>query len=414
MIQTVEIAGLIVMFGVVAHVAVTLAFAFLRRARAAVGQQVELKVFREQAQVFLEAARADRDRTQLSWDGYRKFEIVRKVLEAKDIYSLYLRPHDRQPLPDFAPGQHLTFQLRVPGRPKPVVRCYSLSDTPLEKDHYRVTIKRIAGRDKNPPGVASSYLCQETREGEIVDIQAPSGHFQLDMSRDRPIVMIACGVGLTPMLSMLLTVCATGSRREVWLFCGVRNKGEHVMAEELRKLARDFENFHLVVCYSDPSESCKKGRNYDHGERISLRLLRETLPSNNYEFYICGPPPMMEAMITGLKHWQVPESDIQFEAFGAASARSASAKPSGETFEVVFDRSGQTRSWTSSDGSLLDLADEHGIVLDSGCRAGSCGSCITAVKEGEIEYTIDPGTQTEEGSCLACIAVPRSRVVLDA
>ncbi|MCK5377240.1 MAG: hypothetical protein KAJ97_09175, partial [Acidobacteria bacterium] len=185
MTQTIEIAGLIVMFGVVAHVAVTLAFAVLRRARAAAGQQLELKVFREQTQVYLEAARTERDRTQLSWDGYRKFEVARKVLEAKDIYSFYLKPHDRQPLPSFDPGQHLTFQLRVPNQSKPVVRCYSLSDTPLERDHYRVTIKHIAGQGDNPPGVASSYLCQETREGDIVDVQAPSGHFRLDLARDR-------------------------------------------------------------------------------------------------------------------------------------------------------------------------------------------------------------------------------------
>ena len=414
MTQTIEIAGLIVMFGVVAHVAVTLAFAVLRRARAAVGQQLELKVFREQTQVYLEAARTERDRTQLSWDGYRKFEVARKVLEAKDIYSFYLKPHDRQPLPSFDPGQHLTFQLRVPNQSKPVVRCYSLSDTPLERDHYRVTIKHIAGGDENPPGVASSYLCQETREGDIVDVQAPSGHFRLDLARDRPIVMIAGGVGLTPMLSMLLTICATGARREAWLFYGVRNTAERVMADELRKLAREYEHFHLVVCFSGPTDRCVKDRDYDHEGHVDLGLLQNTLPSNNYEFYICGPPPMMDAVVAGLKRWQVPEKDIFFEAFGAASARPVSVAASGKSFEVAFDRSGQTRTWTSADGSLLDLAEAHGIALDSGCRAGSCGSCITAIKEGEIDYTIDPGAHTEEGSCLACIAVPKSRVVLDA
>src|SRR5688572_15090254 len=67
---------------------------------------------------------------QLQWNGYRKFEVFRKVVECQDVCAIYLKPHDGKALAQFKPGQYLTFQLSVPGRDKPLVRCYSLSDGP--------------------------------------------------------------------------------------------------------------------------------------------------------------------------------------------------------------------------------------------------------------------------------------------
>ncbi len=414
MTRVVEFAGLVVIVGVTAHVVVMFALTSLRKMRSVFGQGRALRLFREQAQIHLDAARTQRDRSQRSWEGYRKFEISSKVREARDVFSFYLKPHDQQALPSFDPGQHLTFRLRVPDQNKPVVRCYSLSDSPVETNHYRVTIKRLAGRDSAPPGVASSHFCENLNEGDIVDVMAPSGQFLLDMTRNRPVVLLAAGVGLTPLLSMLLTVCASGTKREVWLFYGVRNQHEHVMADELRVFAKAFEFVHLVVCYSQPTRECEQGTHFDHEGVIGVELLRRVLPSSNFEYYICGPPAMMKAVIVDLKEWQVPDSDINFEAFGAASARPVATESAAESCEVVFSRSNRSCTWTKASGSLLDLAENEGVVVDWGCRAGSCGSCSTAVKEGDVEHSIEPGARAEEGSCLICIAEPRGRVVLDA
>ncbi|HEY5227385.1 MAG TPA: hypothetical protein VIJ19_02535, partial [Opitutaceae bacterium] len=80
--------------------------------------------------------RAAKSRSSLPWNGLRKFVVKRKVAEAEGLCSVYLSPHDGKALPDFMPGQYLTFQLRPPGQAKPVIRCYSLSDRPRE-DYYR-------------------------------------------------------------------------------------------------------------------------------------------------------------------------------------------------------------------------------------------------------------------------------------
>ena len=64
--------------------------------------------------------------------------------------------------------------------------------------------------------------------------------------------------------------------------------------------------------------------------------------------------------------------------------------------------------------SLLDFAEDNDVVIDSGCRAGNCGTCITAIKSGEVDYVGEPGAEPEAGSCLTCISVPKSKLTLDA
>ncbi|MGH9808000.1 MAG: FAD-binding oxidoreductase, partial [Terriglobia bacterium] len=242
-------------------------------------------------------------------------------MEADDICSFYFVAHDQMTLPRFRPGQYLTFQLRIPDQAQPVIRCYSLSDSPERPGYYRCTIKRIAPpRDQPdaPGGVASSFF-HGCHEGDLVDVRAPSGNFFLDLNSTRPVVLIGGGIGLTPVLSMLNAICDAAVPRETWFFYGVRNRREHAMYEHLRQIAAGHPNVNLVVCYSDPTDNCIEGKDYDVRGWVSVDLFKKTLPSNNYEFYICGPPPMMESVTQGLREWGVPAADIHFEAFGPAT-----------------------------------------------------------------------------------------------
>lgn len=362
---------------------------------------------------------------QFSWPGYRKFKIIKKVEECKDVCSFYFVPHDGKRLPSFVPGQYLTFNLHVPGKAPgevaDVVRCYSLSDSPGELSHYRVTIKRIGpppGKPDAPPGAVSSYFHGQLKEGDIVDVKAPSGSFCLDVTQSAPVVLIGGGIGLTPVLSMLSAVVESGSKREVWFFLGVMNGDQHAFREYLEKIAREHENVRLHVCYSDPKESEVAGKDFHHAERVSIGLFKRLLPSNNYDFYICGPPPMMQALTAGLTEWGVPEARIHFEAFGPASVKKAVPTPPAGAgavkWAVTFSKSGKVLSWDSSVGSLLDLASMNGVPIDSGCRAGNCGTCITAIRSGSVDYLREPGSAPEKGSCLACVCVPKGDLVLDA
>lgn len=428
MVGVLEGAGLAVVAGAAGQVLVGLYGSMQRRAAETKRAEAAARHFEQRARLRLESERAERDRRQLSWNGQRKLFIERKVLEADDVCSFYLKAHDHKPLAPFKPGQYLTFQLKIPDQPKPVIRCYSLSDSPLEKDHYRVTIKRLGPPPKAPPdtkpGLSSSFFHQGLKEGDILDVRAPGGHFFLDETSERPVVLIGGGVGLTPVLSMLNTICKSGSKRETWFFYGIRNRAEHAMYDHLAEIARDHDHVHIQVCYSQPTDSCVEGRDYQHKGFVAVELFRKLLPSNNYEFYICGPPPMMEMITNDLSEWGVPEEHVNFEAFGPATVKkkappaeakdAAASADEADGIEIVFARSGKTLQWKSDSGSILDFAEDNGIPMDSACRAGNCGTCITAVKEGSVSYLSEPGADVDTGSCLACVAVPKGRLVIEA
>lgn len=95
-------------------------------------------------------------------------------------------------------------------------------------------------------------------------------------------------------------------------------------------------------------------------------------------------------------------------------AESAIESSEGTAFKVTFARTGKVGNWTNAAGSLLEFAEDQGVTIDFGCRAGNCGTCVTAVKEGDIEYLNEPGDMPETGSCLTCISVPKGNIVLDA
>ena len=409
--------GAVLIMALIALYVLSLSVGWMRQSRAQnrlAGAQAAL--FEAETGRLMDQRKIEREEAELSWSGWRKFEIARKSLEAKDICSFYLKPHDRRPLPPFKPGQFLTFRLNIPGESKPVIRCYSLSDAPGHADRYRNTIKRVPPPRDNPaapPGQSSSYFHDILREGDIVDVKAPSGKFYLDMEKQSPVVLVGGGIGLTPVLSMLNAIADSGSKRETWFFYGLISREDHVMKEHLQALDQTHENIHVVACYSNPTDTCREGEDYTRQGWVSVDLFKEMLPSNNYDFYVCGPPPMMDAIVGGLADWGVPEARIHFEAFGPATVKKVAEGDDGTSFEVVFAKSGKAVTWTTAAGSLLDLAEREGIVIESGCRAGNCGTCVTAVKEGDVDYMNDPGEMPDAGSCLTCIGKPKGRVVLD-
>jgi ferredoxin-NADP reductase len=206
----------------------------------------------------------------------------------------------------------------------------------------------------------------------------------------------------------------------VWFFYGVRNGREHIHKAELEKLAAENDFIHLHVCYSRPGAADVKGRDFQHEGRVGIELLKELLPSSNFEYYLCGNGAFMKSITDGLEAWGVPEKDVFFEAFGPATVKKKAVEPTAsETVflskvQVTFGRSGRTVRWDPSAGNLLDFARAQEVRIDSGCCAGSCGSCLVAIKSGEVTYLKAPDAAPEQGRCLACICRPKGDLILDA
>ncbi len=381
--------------------------------------------FQSAASRIYQAEDVEPEETDVPWVGKRRFQVVRREYENsnRDVCSFYLKPHDGRPIPTFRPGQFLTFSVPVPGHDKPEMRCYSLSQSPTEEDFYRVTVKRIDAPENSPaetpPGRSSSYFHDHLQPGALVETYAPAGSFCLDQNSDRPIILIAGGIGITPLLSMLNWLVATGSKREVWLLYGVRNRGEHIMYDALKRLNAHTPNIRLLVAYSQPTEWCQKNIDYHVKGHITAELLRPVLEVRNCEIYLCGPNAMMTSMREGLEALGVPREDIRFESFGQSTPGTKSAAPanglveSASSFRIEFSRSGKTFSWSPRDGSLLELAIEHNIKARCACRQGVCGTCAVALKEGTVAYERQPENEPAAGTCLPCIAQPQSDLVLD-
>jgi ferredoxin-NADP reductase/MOSC domain-containing protein YiiM len=352
------------------------------------------------------------------WAGFRSFTLREKVRESDNVSSFYLVPEDGQPLPPYLPGQYLTVRTHIPGVDRPVVRSYSLSDA-ATTDHYRLTIKRIQRRADEPGpafGLVSTYFHDQLAIGDRIEVKAPAGAFTVDVKQhDQPVILIGGGIGITPLLSVLNSIVAAQSPRETWLLYGVRDHREHIMRVHLETIARAHPNVHLHTFYSRPIRAID-GLGI-HVGRIDLGTLQRLMSSQAYDFYVCGPPAMMDLVTRGLETWGVPADRVHMEAFGPATIKQAVRGPVVQPdcgIDVTFARSGVTTLWSRCETPLLELAEKHSVAIDFGCRAGSCGTCVTRVLSGAVRYLHQPNAPLQADESLPCIAVPAEPLVLDA
>ncbi len=366
----------------------------------------------------------------VAWRGWRKFRVQKLVRETPTTTSVYLTPQDGLALPEFRPGQYLTLKFDLPGQSSPQIRCYSLSAGARGSTNYRITVKDIHGKPQAQGGV-SHFVNWQWAIGDTIEAKAPSGDFFLDMSSKEPAILLAGGVGITPLMSMIETVLQRGDGRDMLLFYGLRHGGEHIFKERLRDLAKQHTNFNAFNCYSDPEPGEVEGRDFHFRGRVSVELIKRALPGPNFHFYMCGPGPFMSSLFEQLVQWGVPNDHIHFEAFGPATVQASSsavATPNIESTlsqsvaicQVHFARTKKAVEWNDSSTTLLDAALNNGVPMSSGCRAGQCGSCQTKLLRGEVVYPKGQPHDVEAGHCLPCVAVPKSHgtsggeVVLDA
>jgi MOSC domain-containing protein YiiM/ferredoxin-NADP reductase len=154
-----------------------------------------------------------------AWPGFRPLRVSRIERESAGVVSLTLVPADGRPLVAALPGQFVILRMQPEPNGPVLLRNYSLSDLP-SADHYQVSIKLEVN------GAASTYLHNQVRAGDLLDVAAPRGNFTLQPG-DKPVVLLSAGVGATPVLAMLHSLAAEISPREVWWLFGARN-GEDI------------------------------------------------------------------------------------------------------------------------------------------------------------------------------------------
>jgi len=250
------------------------------------------------------------------WNGYRPFIVARKTAENDVITSFYLRPADGRPLPPFKPGQYITVKFELCPQPTPP-RNYSLSDRP-RNDYYRISVKReSAPNSASPAGLISNHLHDRVQEGDTISVGPPCGEFTLDPTAcTRHVVLLAGGIGVTPLLSMFSSLVHHGTTTPIYFAHAARNSRFHALADEVRRLASGRSNIHTHFCYDAPLDGDVAEGRCDRVGLLDGDFLQQWLPSMDADFYLCGPKPFMTSLYRGLKHQGVDEARLHLEFFG--------------------------------------------------------------------------------------------------
>jgi uncharacterized protein len=361
------------------------------------------------------------------WKDWRKFIVMRKVKESDAITSFYLHPEDNGAIPDFSPGQFLTLKLDILGQLKPVIRTYSLSDYDRSPMNYRLSIKReLAPANLNvSPGIASNFMHDSIHEDSIVWVKPPAGRFVLDIYSPKPAVLISNGVGITPMIAMAKAAVQIDPLRQIWFLHGARDGNSHAFRDEINALRANHPNLHVIYCYSRPTAT-DTGKYHQQGyvdstliQNIVAPEMQQLCGSTEADYFLCGSPSFMDALMDGLRMCGVSDRHVMFESFAKAMPKATETvgdltTPQSDPVEIVFSKSGKTHTWNPSDGTILEFAEANGLSPDYSCRAGVCGTCMCRILEGEVEYEESPSASVDAGSVLICISKPKTaRVVLD-
>lgn len=252
----------------------------------------------------------NREKNEGGFRGNKDFVVAKKVEESAVITSFYLQRKDGAAIPEFKPGQYIALTLTIPNTTHQHTRNYSLSDCNC-KDYLRISVKKEAG---TPDGIVSTYLHDQIEVGAVLSVGMPSGEFFLQ-EEDKPVVLIAGGVGITPLMSMYNYITRKTDRKVTMIQCALNS--------ELRAFEKEIEagkeaGATAILLYDQPLETDVLGEDYDQKGYLDLTTLASVSNLKESAIYFCGPKAFMANSLSLLNTLGVAEGDIHYEFFGPA------------------------------------------------------------------------------------------------
>lgn len=255
-----------------------------------------------------EASIYDNNLEQFGWSGFREFEVVKKEAESINACSFYFKNTSFKKY-NFKPGQYIT--VRFPYQDTTTMRNYSISSATGE-DYLRITVK------KEQEGFISQYLFNNVNQGNKIEIAPPCGEFFLDLEQkdDTPLVFISAGIGITPLMSMLLSELKTTNQRRILFVCGKKSQDEHPFADLLMKLSQENSRLETIFFYENIEQS------YARKGFIDLNIIKQDLGKdfNKSRYFFCGPKDFMLGIQNKLLNSGINSENIKFEFFGSKTA----------------------------------------------------------------------------------------------
>lgn len=362
------------------------------------------------------------------WKG--ELRIAAIFQETPDVKTFRLASLDGSALPfNYLPGQFLNIQLMING--KRVNRSYTIASSPTRLNSCELSIKR------EPMGLASRFIHDQLKVGDIVNVSGPSGKFTFTGKVASAVVLIAGGVGITPVMSILRYLTDRAWMGEIYFLFVTKTEQDLIFYEEIRWLQRRHAQLHVCITLT----RIESGSTWaaDQG-RPTAELLRRFVPNlNQLPVYLCGPNEMMDATKDLLSSIGVPASQVRTEAFAGRRTSASPTKADSATrgaYSTVSEPEAASISTSTTTGSskihfvrsnihteadldttILEAAEAASVDLPFECRSGICGQCKTRLVSGVVRMDSEDAlssTEKMDGLILACQARPMSNVAVEA
>ncbi len=329
-----------------------------------------------------------------TWSWERPLaRIVARTRESSDAVSLVLRPNRHWG--GFRAGQHVNVSAEIDGIR--VTRSYSLSDAPRADGRIVITVKAIEG------GTLSRHLCDHARVGDVLDIGPAFGEMVLPDTCAEPLLFLAAGSGITPLMAMIRALAAQAMPVALTLVYWARTRDEFCFADELRRLAARHANFVVrFVLTRDTAAADDESEGRIHATQLSTLVPDAALRHVS----ACGPGGFVESA-RALLASSVPA--FRAEAF---TPPPRIVEDTG-TAQVTLANSGQIVTVPRGQ-SLLTALEAAGLKPASGCRMGICNTCACGKRSGTTRHLHTDAINVEPVSALRlCVNSAASDLVLD-
>ena len=291
--------------------------------------------------------------------------VVARVQETDNTVTLRLKPNRH--FAGFAAGQHVNLSALING--VRITRCYSISNAPNAKGELEITVRQ------EPNGVMSTWLNQQARVGSRLELGTVFGEMAPSTDPKQPLLLLAAGSGITPLMSILRQQAADQPERDVCLLYWERHANNFCFKQELLTLQQHVPGItvHLITTGETlPSSDAIKGR-------ITLEQVTQNVPElAQRESFACGS----NGFVTSVK-------DCLATAVKSLSTESFSPAPSAQVdaetkqFEITLAESGRVVTVNNQD-NLLNQLEAEGIAVESGCRMGICNTCTCQKNSGAV------------------------------
>lgn len=346
---------------------------------------------------------------------FHKLSISRINRETPDCVSIIFDvPENLKETFRYREGQNLTLRSIING--EDVRRSYSICAAPHEQQ-LKVAVKKVDN------GLFSTFANEALREGDTVEVMAPTGGFNAHLATsDHPSYLaIAAGSGITPVISIIKHCLKTQPGCDFTLLFGNKNRGSIIFFDELQALKDKYlGRLNLINILS--RERMDTDIHFGRIDREKLAALSDLLPYQTFNaVYLCGPEQMIFEARQFLEEKGLKKDSIHFELFtapGQATAKSTSVTVTTETekgpvskIEITLDGRTFQMELPYHGKSILDAALQHGADLPFACKGGVCSTCRARVTEGEVAMDVNyalEADEVEKGFILTCQAHPRS------